>query len=508
MPPGCAADSSGASTCRCLNTTSVMALINGAGITHANIMGHGTFTAFSAGAVYPSDYGIGCGMHDLHLEPYCKPTWGNSGEYLPRWCAESWCWVDETSCEGVPAPTLTSYFAPLQLKYSYVSCNGTNTFTSFYTTANAPRPPPTPPPQSPPTPPPDPPPPPDYSTLVASSVGGGVGGLICLLLLVRERTRGQRLAKTRELEREFERAIGDAARRAPRWGQSDAEEDRHRTEQIDRDRCAFFFVRANYLRQLGRERTRAAPIPESASKRSAPGAKVVLSVDSAASDEAGALEALGGDAEALGGEPSQPLPAERALLEKQSSFLGRLKASVRSSSSSARLQDGRPVAADIFERWLMSGGRLLSRPLPRFQELCGLEHSPIERLMLDKRDCVGHLYRRHILAVSHRWDDPDEPDPNGEQLRRIVKYVCDHPEITYVWYDHWCMPQGSRTKPEEEAFEHMLKNINFLFLGCRVLILQALSRTLALTSCPFALSPSRPLALSPSHRKPSFFSQD
>ena len=41
--------------------------------------------------------------------------------------------------------------------------------------------------------------------------------------------------------------------------------------------------------------------------------------------------------------------------------------------------------------------------------------------------------------------------------------------------DFWCMPQGKRTAAEKLAFDHMLSNINFLYLGCNVLILLDLS---------------------------------
>ena len=52
----------------------------------------------------------------------------------------------------------------------------------------------------------------------------------------------------------------------------------------------------------------------------------------------------------------------------------------------------------------------------------------------------------------------------------------EHPEIKHVWYDEWCMPQGKeRTPPEVADFQRMLKQINFLYLGARVLILLDLS---------------------------------
>jgi len=87
--------------------------------------------------------------------------------------------------------------------------------------------------------------------------------------------------------------------------------------------------------------------------------------------------------------------------------------------------------------------------------------------------------------VSHRWQGPAEPDPGAEQLREIIGYLQKHSEIRYVWYDFWCMPQDerseeqlqeegtvdSRTESQKAEFKRMLKMINYLYLGCRVLVL-------------------------------------
>jgi len=106
-------------------------------------------------------------------------------------------------------------------------------------------------------------------------------------------------------------------------------------------------------------------------------------------------------------------------------------------------------------------------------------------LQLSKDSCLKHLYKGRILVVSHRWQYPHLPDPGGEQLRVIQEYLLSHTEIKYVWFDHWSMPQDMRTEeqlkdettsdtrtPEELAeFNRMLKSVNVLYLGCRVLIL-------------------------------------
>ena len=77
-------------------------------------------------------------------------------------------------------------------------------------------------------------------------------------------------------------------------------------------------------------------------------------------------------------------------------------------------------------------------------------------------------------------------DKTGGQLKEIQKYLmfgdANH-EIEYVWYDYWCVPQKNptgkeksdkdydeRTQEQKAAFDHMLTHANFLYLGCKVLI--------------------------------------
>ena len=57
-------------------------------------------------------------------------------------------------------------------------------------------------------------------------------------------------------------------------------------------------------------------------------------------------------------------------------------------------------------------------------------------LQLSKDSCLKHLYKGHILVVSHRWQKAHLPDPGGEQLRVIQEYLLSHTEIKYVWFDH------------------------------------------------------------------------
>ena len=73
------------------------------------------------------------------------------------------------------------------------------------------------------------------------------------------------------------------------------------------------------------------------------------------------------------------------------------------------------------------------------------------------------------LGVSHRWETPDEPDTKGAQLAAIKRYLTDHPEVEYVWFDFTCMPQKPRTPEEEDEFVKMLSNVNGIFAFLNVM---------------------------------------
>ena len=49
---------------------------------------------------YPPTYGLGCGAHDAGLQPYCATSVNNTFSPLenPRWCSNSWCYVNVSDC--------------------------------------------------------------------------------------------------------------------------------------------------------------------------------------------------------------------------------------------------------------------------------------------------------------------------------------------------------------------------------------------------------------------------
>merc|ERR1712232_211954 len=85
------------------------------------------------------------------------------------------------------------------------------------------------------------------------------------------------------------------------------------------------------------------------------------------------------------------------------------------------------------------------------------------------------------MGVSHRWMQPDDPDPDGVQLKALQEFLLEPAglQMTRVWIDAQCMPQdvpkSTRSAEDTADFKIMLKMINMLFFGATVLIVLDLS---------------------------------
>ena len=88
--------------------------------------------------------------------------------------------------------------------------------------------------------------------------------------------------------------------------------------------------------------------------------------------------------------------------------------------------------------------------------------------------CRGE-YKSKFGVVSHRWDLPNNPDPNCVQWPLIINWLKHNPSIEWLWVDYCCLWQeleGRKKTPEQsKEFKSMLINVNLLYLGMRVLIL-------------------------------------
>jgi hypothetical protein len=54
-------------------------------------------------------------------------------------------------------------------------------------------------------------------------------------------------------------------------------------------------------------------------------------------------------------------------------------------------------------------------------------------LYLKSAECCQHMFREKVLAVSHRWDRLEEPDPSGAQMKAIKRILRTNPQYEYVW---------------------------------------------------------------------------
>ena len=127
--------------------------------------------------------------------------------------------------------------------------------------------------------------------------------------------------------------------------------------------------------------------------------------------------------------------------------------------------------------------KIPGKSLPFFQEIRDdyTTEEPLVEVALDYADVVKGTHIETTLAVSHRWMQPDDPDPDGEQLKALKSFLNSPAgeKIKRVWIDSACMPQdhpkGSRSAEDAAAFKRMLKEVNRLYLGTTVLILLDLS---------------------------------
>ena len=108
------------------------------------------------------------------------------------------------------------------------------------------------------------------------------------------------------------------------------------------------------------------------------------------------------------------------------------------------------------------------KSLPFFQEIRDkyTTDEPLVEVSLDYADVVKGTHIETTLAVSHRWMQPDDQDPDGEQLKALKGFLNspDGKKIERVWIDSACMPQdhpkGSRSAEDSAAFKRMLKEVN------------------------------------------------
>ena len=119
------------------------------------------------------------------------------------------------------------------------------------------------------------------------------------------------------------------------------------------------------------------------------------------------------------------------------------------------------------------------KSLPRMQTL--RDAGILKKMKIPLVDAFrGEGIIKKILFVSHRWEEPDQPDVDGEQLKAMKAYLDTHRDIEWVWFDYSSMPQRVRlihsttdwrTPKELAEFQLMLKCITDLYLTAHVLVI-------------------------------------
>ena len=85
--------------------------------------------------------------------------------------------------------------------------------------------------------------------------------------------------------------------------------------------------------------------------------------------------------------------------------------------------------------------------LPFFQELRAEHRSAFVEVTISYEEVVLGTHVEKILSISHRWMEPTQPDPDGEQLKAIKAFLVSSAgkRIELVWIDGGSMPQHQPT---------------------------------------------------------------
>ena len=81
------------------------------------------------------------------------------------------------------------------------------------------------------------------------------------------------------------------------------------------------------------------------------------------------------------------------------------------------------------------------------QEIRQKHAEALVEVTLSYADVVAGVHVDEIGSVSHRWLDPDEPDPDGAQLKAIKSFLAkpEAQKLKLIWIDAQSMPQDKHT---------------------------------------------------------------
>jgi hypothetical protein len=84
--------------------------------------------------------------------------------------------------------------------------------------------------------------------------------------------------------------------------------------------------------------------------------------------------------------------------------------------------------------------------LPRFQELREEQPDQLREVDMSRAESYRGSFRHKYVVVSHAWDEPGVPDSVGAKIRQIKSFLEEYPQIEWVWFDFWCLPQVETEK--------------------------------------------------------------
>ena len=105
------------------------------------------------------------------------------------------------------------------------------------------------------------------------------------------------------------------------------------------------------------------------------------------------------------------------------------------------------------------------KQLPFFQEIRSKHPDALVEVTITYAEVVSGTHVENVLSISHRWMQPDQPDPDGEQLKAIKSFLSSPAgkKIELIWIDGGSMPQdqpkGSRSAVDTADFKAMLSQV-------------------------------------------------
>ena len=91
----------------------------------------------------------------------------------------------------------------------------------------------------------------------------------------------------------------------------------------------------------------------------------------------------------------------------------------------------------------------------------------------------GEVFKDYRV-LSHRWEDPAHPDPDGTKIKELQAFLRAEPSVKGVWIYYPCLPQDEKDKDgnvvkgktaeEKRYFDYSLDMMNLVYMGGRVVV--------------------------------------